>query len=179
MITVATCLARFKRDERGLAFVEFACVLPVLLLMYLAGYQLSDALSCNRKVTITARAVADLTTQNATLSQTQINTILSASTQIMAPYKASNALVRVTEFTTDANGNTTVYWSHDSSGGGRTPGSSFILPPNIKVASTFIVLSEVTYSYKPAVTFGIVGPMTLSDKIYMNPRVSKSVEPSS
>lgn len=171
-----SCLTRFRGDDRGLALVEFACVLPVLLLMYLSGYQLTDALSCNRKVTIAARAVADLTTQNATLTNAQITTILNVSSKVLAPYNVSNATVRVTEFVTDKNGNTTVYWSHDLSGGGRTPGSAFTLPANIKVNSSYIVLSEVSYSYKPPINFKIVGPLTLGDTVYMNPRVSASVE---
>ncbi len=179
-MSVATCIARLKDDTRGVALVEFACVLPVLLLMYLAGYQLADALSCNRKVTITTRAVADLTTQNSTITPTQLSTILNASTQIMAPYNASNALVRVSELSTDTNGNTTVVWSNDNRGsGGRAVNSSYTLPASIKVNGSFIILSEVTYAYKPAVSFGIVGPLSLADKIYMNPRVSNSVDMSS
>ncbi len=169
-------LARFKNDESGVALVEFACVMPVLLLMYLGGYQLTDALSCNRKVTITARAIADLTTQNATVTTSTVNTFLSAATQILAPYKASNAVVRVTEFQTDANGNTTVAWSKDNQGGGLTAGSQYTLPANIKVNKSCIILSEVTYAYRPAVSFRIVKPLTLADHIYMNPRVSPSVD---
>ena len=167
---------RIVEDERGLALVEFACVLPVLLLMYLAGYQLTDALSCNRKVTIATRAVADLITQNSSVTTTQVNTILSASSKVLTPYSASNALIRVTEFTTDSNGNTTVTWSMDNRGGGRSKGTTFILPPAIKMNSTSIILSETVYSYSPAVTFRTVGPLTLSDTVYMNPRVSSTVD---
>jgi Flp pilus assembly protein TadG len=178
-MTGARRLASLKSDERGLALVEFACVLPVLLLLYLAGYQVSDALSCNRKVTISARAIADLTTQNATVTTGQLDTILSAAGKVMAPYNIANAVSRVTELKTDGSGNTTVVWSRDSTGGGRTPNSSFTLPPNIKINNSFVILSEVTYSYKPAVNFSIVGPMPLGDAIYMNPRVSNSVDLSS
>jgi Flp pilus assembly protein TadG len=174
-VRAARRLGTLKDDESGLALVEFACVMPVLLLMYLGGYQLTDALSCNRKVTITARAIADLTTQNATVTTSTVNTFLSAATQILAPYKASNAVVRVTEFQTDANGNTTVAWSKDNQGG-LTAGSQYTLPPNIKINKSCIILSEVTYAYRPAVSFRIVGPLTLTDHIYMNPRVSPSVD---
>lgn len=175
MINRAALLS-LRGDDRGVALVEFACVLPVLLLMYLAGYQLTDALSCNRKVTIAARAVADLTTQNSSVTADRVNTILSAATKVMAPYDASNALVRVTELTTSSGGATTVTWSMDNKGGGRTKGDSYTLPTNIKVNGSSIILSEVIYSYKPVVTFSIVKPITLSEKIFMNPRTSNSVD---
>jgi Flp pilus assembly protein TadG len=173
-------LAGLRHDERGVALVEFACVLPVLLLMYLAGYQLTDALSCNRKVTIASRAMADLTTQNSTVTTDQMNTILSAAAKIMAPYDASNAAVRVTELYTDQKGKTTVYWSTpNGKSTALKKGDEYILPNSLNTASrydTYLIVSEVTYSYKPAVNFGIVGPLALYDKIYMNPRISKSVE---
>jgi Flp pilus assembly protein TadG len=170
---------KLRQDERGVALVEFAIVLPVLLLLYLGGYQLNDALACNRKVTIAARAVADLTTQNATLTTSQINTILNASSTVLAPYAVSNALVRVTELTTDANGKTTVTWSMDNRGGGLAANSPYILPANVKIKSSSIILSEVSYSYNPIVTFNVFQPITLSDKIFMYPRVSNSVDKAS
>ena len=169
-------LVRLCRDERGVALVEFAYVLPILLLMYLGGYQLTDALSCNRKVTITARVVADLTTQNASVTTSQVNTILNASSTVLAPYSVSNALVRVTELTTDSNGNTTVTWSMDNRGGGLVANTSYVLPTKIKAVSSSIIMSEVAYSYKPIVTFSVIQPLTLSDKIFMYPRVSNSVD---
>lgn len=170
-------LSRLREENRGVALIEFAMVLPVLLLLFLASYQISDALACNRKVTIAARAVADLTTQSSTLTSTQQSDILNASVKVMAPYKASKALVRMTELYTDASGNTTVQWSNAINGSKRTSGSTYALPPAIKVLKTYIVVAEVNYAYTPAVNFGIVGPLSLSDVIYMNPRVSDSVNP--
>lgn len=174
------CLRTLLRDTRGVALVEFACVLPVLLLMYLAGYQVSDALSCNRKVTIAARAMADLTTQNSSVTTGQMSIILSASSKIMAPYNAANAGVRISELYTDAKGKTTVYWSvPNANTTALTKGSAYTLPASLNNANsydTYLVMSEVNYSYQPAVNFGIVRPITLSDRIFMNPRLSKSVE---
>ena len=169
-------LRRFAEHRGGLALVEFAMVLPFLLLLYLAGYQVSDALSCNRKVTITTRAVADLTTQYSAITDDGITDILNASTKIMAPYNAANAMVRVSELSTDATGKTTVVWSRIATGVGRAAGSSYTLPATIKTNGTNMIVAEVSYAYKPAVNFGIVGPLNLSDVIYMNPRVSNSVD---
>jgi Flp pilus assembly protein TadG len=171
------CLLRLALDRRGVALVEFALVVPILLLMYLAGYQICDALSCNRKVTITARAVADLTTQNSSVSSAQLATILNASSKIMAPYAVSNAMVRVSELSTDSAGNTKVIWSQANDGiSGRVKNSSYTLPTTIKTNGSFLVMSEVVYSYKPPVDFGIVKPLTLSDNMYMSPRVSASID---
>jgi len=163
------------RDHRGLAAVEFAFALPILLLMYLGGFQLSDAIACNRKVTITARAVADLTSQYATLAPSDADTILNASAQIMAPYKASNALVRVSEIYVKDASTATVVWSRAVHGQALKAGAPFKIPPSIVTPDTYLIYSEVNYAYVPPVIYGIVGPLSLSDAIYMTPRISNSV----
>lgn len=164
------------KNDRGVALVEFACVLPVLLLLYLGGAQLTDALACNRKVTIASRAVADLTTQNASVTDAQIQTILNAASKVIAPFTLSSATVQVSELYTDKNGSTRVVWSKNNKGSGYAANASYALPTNIKVNDSYVVVGQVVYSYQPAVPFKIIGPLTLADTIYMNPRVSNSVD---
>ena len=149
--------------------------MPVLLVLYLGGAQISDAIACNRKVTITSRAIADLISQNATMSASQVLTALGASTEVMAPYPASRALVRVSELTTDMWGNTTVTWSEAINGTRRTPGTSFTLPPAIKLANSSLIYSEVAYAYTPSISFGFIKPLSLTQTVYMVPRVSSSI----
>lgn len=168
-------IATLRRNERGVALVEFAYVLPVLLVMFLGAYEFSDAIACSRKVTITARAVADLTSQYSLLTGSQTDTLLNASGQIMAPYPASKALVRVTELTTDKDGNTTVTWSRAIHGERRNPGDAFTLPKNIMVKSSSLILGEVAYAYTPVANVGSLGSLSLTQSIYMVPRVSSTV----
>ncbi|MBY0304714.1 MAG: hypothetical protein K2W86_06140 [Sphingomonas sp.] len=61
-------LSDLRLNCQGLALVEFALTAPFLILLYLGTYQVNDAVGCNRKVTITARSVADLTSQFATVT---------------------------------------------------------------------------------------------------------------
>jgi Flp pilus assembly protein TadG len=174
-------LRRLTGDARGVALIEFALSLPILILMYLGAFQISDAISCNRKVTITTRSVADLTSRYATLSSSDLTSILNASTQIMAPYDASNATVVVSQLATDINGNTTIDWSQANQGSGHTPTQSYTLPTTIKklptnaTDKTYIIVAEVSYAYRPLFNFGIISPITLHDTIYMYPRISNSV----
>ncbi|MGN6620954.1 MAG: TadE/TadG family type IV pilus assembly protein [Sphingomonas sp.] len=58
--------ARLIRSKRALGAVEFALTAPFLILIYVGSYQLMDAISAYRKVTVTARSLADLATQNDT-----------------------------------------------------------------------------------------------------------------
>ena len=72
------------------------------------------------------------------------------------------ATVQVSELYTDASGNTTVKWSKNNQGGGYSPNSSYTLPSQIKINSSYVIVGQVIYSYKPAVAYKIVGPLTSS-----------------
>ena len=86
-------LRRLWLDESGAALVEFAFTLPLLLLLYISGYVVSDMIACNRKVTIAARALTDLATRNLSPTLTQANaatasasSYLGAAAIVMTPY---------------------------------------------------------------------------------------------
>ena len=167
---------RLWRDERGVSLVDFALTAPFLILLYLGTYQVNDAVGCNRKVTITARSVADLTSQYANVTSASEATILNASAQVMAPYDTAKATIIVSELYTDTNGVTKVVWSQAT--GTTTPhtaGAAFTANPNLVTNGTYSIVAEVTYAYVPAISFGVVGPLSLGDTIYMRPRISSSV----
>jgi len=87
------------------------CSLPFLVLLYIGGYQLSDAISAYRKVAVATRTVADLTSQFTSVSDDDVNTILDASAQVLAPYKISASKITVSQIKMDGSGNATVDWN--------------------------------------------------------------------
>ena len=54
-----------RRDTRAVALIEFAVVAPTLILLYLGSFVITDMISCNRKVTIAARELTDMSTRYA------------------------------------------------------------------------------------------------------------------
>ena len=84
-------MRHFLSDRRGVAASEFAMSLPFLVLLYIGGYQLSDAISAYRKVAVATRTVADLTSQYTSVSYDDLDEILNASAQVLSPYKISAA----------------------------------------------------------------------------------------
>lgn len=160
------------RDRRGVAMVEFALVLPVMLLLYLGGVQLQDAMACKRKVTITARAAADLIAQNTTGSTTraEIQANMIAATQIMQPYATTVTQIRVTQISTDGNRRTTIKWSRGLNTQGYPTGAYVWVPAAMGAPNTTFLVAQVGYDYQPISTFGGVGAMSLYDILLMVPR---------
>lgn len=165
----------FAGDHRGVAATEFALILPFMLLIVLGGYQLSEAASAYRKVTRTARTIADLTTQYVTMGSGDVSAVLNASSQVMAPFDTTALSIVLTEFHVSAAGVATVTWSQSLNGTALTPGLTMILPAGICLPNASIVLASVSYSFKPVIGYKLTGPFVMSSALFMSPRSVASI----
>jgi Flp pilus assembly protein TadG len=162
-------------DERGVSAIEFAMLLPLMLTLYLGAVELSQGVGADRKVTLTARTIADLVSQTASINNADMTNSLNAATAVMAPFPVSNLKVTVSSIKIDATGKATIDWSDTLNGTAHGKDSSVTLPAALVVPNTSLIWSEVQYSYKPAIGYVISGTLTLKDQSYMTPRQSASV----
>jgi Flp pilus assembly protein TadG len=65
-------LPGFASAESGVAAIEFAFILPFMLVLYFGLLDLTGLVSVNRKMTSTASVVADLTGQGGPTTRSQI-----------------------------------------------------------------------------------------------------------
>lgn len=165
---------RFCRACNGSSAVEFALILPLLLLLYLGGVEISQAVSIDRKLTLLARTVSDLVAQAATVTDDDLELIFDAAEAILAPYPA-NARVVVSSIVTQ-DGNSTVRWSSTRGGTARAAGSTYVLPDGIAQDNSSVIAAEVAYDYQPAIGYVVTGTLTLGETVYMRPRTVVEVE---
>jgi Flp pilus assembly protein TadG len=175
MLRLRHQIARFSKDRSGMSAVEFAMLLPLMMTLYLGTSEISQGISINRKVTLTARSLSDLASQPTNITNADMTNILNAASAVVAPYTVSNLKATVSEVTIDANGKATVTWSDTYQGTARSVGSTVTLPTALDVANTSLILGEVTYTYKPPIGYVVTGTLTLKDQMYMRPRQSNSV----
>lgn len=174
----ATILSRLRRlgaNRRGAALVEFALVFPVMLAFYMGSYTLSDAIACDRKVTVATRVLTDLATRYYSLTQADLSTILNASAQVMAPYPASNASIVLSEIQITDSTHGKVIWSNTQNGVAYNPGVSVTVPKDMAATGTYLICGKIGYTYDPAVNFFKPNPIKFSDSICMIPRLSDQV----
>ncbi len=173
---VRRAIHRLRKDASGVALIEFAMVFPILVTLYLGGFQLMDAVSVYRKVTTTTRSLADLSTQMANVNEASVQTVLDASAQIMAPYAASGGTYRISLIDVDNAGVATVEWSQSKSGTSElNPGDAYSLPANIKKNNLDIIVCDVVYTYRPIAFFSLMGDIPFRDQIFMIPRNGSTV----
>jgi Flp pilus assembly protein TadG len=168
-------LRRLAGDERGVSAVEFAMLLPLMLTLYLGTVEVSQGIAADRKVTLTARTVADLVAQVSSINNADMTNSLNAASAVIAPFSSANLTVTVTSVTIDAASKATVAWSDTLHGTARAVGSTVTPPSALVVANTTLIWAEVQYTYKPTIGYVVSGTLTLKEQIYMRPRLSDSV----
>jgi Flp pilus assembly protein TadG len=168
-------LGRLADDERGVSAVEFAMLLPLMLTLYLGTVEVSQGIAADRKVTLTARTVADLVAQVSSINNTDMNNSLNAAAAVISPFSINNLKVTVTSVAIDAAGNATVAWSDALNGTPRAVGSTVTVPTALNTPNSSLIWSEVQYTYTPTIGHVVTGTLNLKDQIYMRPRLSESV----
>src|SRR5882724_6886118 len=89
------------RDRRGSAATELAIIVPMMLVLFFGTIEFSSGVAVDRKVTLTARTLSDLTSQNISVTDAQLTNIFNASVGIMTPYSSTPVNSTVTELYVD------------------------------------------------------------------------------
>jgi Flp pilus assembly protein TadG len=176
-------VSSLRRDQRGVSAVEFAMLLPLMITLWLGCEEVSKAVAIQRKVTIAARTVADLSAQVSSINNGDMLNVLKSAKAILTPYSPSHLSVTVSAVDIDANGNAMVAWSNSLTGDGNELGAGHgvggaaSIPEALKVPNSQLIWGEVNYSYTPTIGYVLTGgPYPLSDQIYMRPRLSEKVQ---
>lgn len=169
--SVLTRLRNFSRDRRGVSAVEFSLLAPLMIGLYLGGVEISDGIGIDRKVTLAAGAIANLSAQVSSIASSDMTDILKAGTAIMAPYSTSPMKITISCIAIGGDKSAKVKWSESWNGGPKRSGN-ITVPEALQVANTQLLFSEVSYAYKPMVGYVVSGTLTLSDTMYMSPRIS-------
>ena len=164
-------ISQFAADRRGVSAVEFAFLAPVMITLYLGCVEISSAIAVDRKVSLAAAALANLSSssQVATISASEMQNIFDASTAILSPYSNTPLKMTLACIAVDGSKKATVKWTVTRNGAALTTGALSV-PTDLLIANTQLVFSQVSYTYTPTIGTGIIGPLTLSDKMYMVPR---------
>jgi len=182
-LTIATLRRRFARDDTAVSAVEFGIVLPLLILIYLGGVELSQAITVDRKLTVAGNSVGDLVAQGGSeMSKSELEEIFMAANAIMTPYSSTPLKIVVSSVKIDKNGDEveSSCGYHDTP---RAEGSSITVPDGVRVEGSYLVITEVSYDFEMPIgpvkipPFGyVVGDaITFNDTFYMRPRQVDSV----
>jgi Flp pilus assembly protein TadG len=168
-------LSRLLRDRRGVAAIEFAMILPLMLTMFLGSIEVTQGITADRKIGLTVRAAADLTSQSTSISNAEMTNILNAATSIMYPFPTGPLRLKVTAVNINGSGQATVAWGDSLNTTKRSTGSSVSIPAALAVANTQLIWGEIEYDYNPTFGYVLFATITLSEQNFVRPRQSNTV----
>jgi Flp pilus assembly protein TadG len=166
---------RLMADRRGIAATEFAFIVPIMLVVFFGTVEFSSGIAVDRKVTLMARTLADLTSQAVSVANNDLTNFFNASNGIMTPYDGTPIRSTISELYVDPRTlQARVQWSQGSAP--RAISSPVTIPTALQVGGTYLLFSEISYLYVPAVGFVMAkAGITLQDVAYTRPRQSLCV----
>jgi Flp pilus assembly protein TadG len=164
---IARRLRGFPLATAGIAAVEFAMILPVMLLLFLGMSEVTQGVNINRKVTILSRTIADITSRSSDgIDNAAMAGIFDAALSVMAPYDISRVTMRVSSVVVrDDDGSPVgrVCWSDGRGMGARARNSTVEVPAGFAIPGTSFILAEVGNVYTPMIGYAISGDIQLGE----------------
>jgi Flp pilus assembly protein TadG len=177
-------LADWRADCRGIAATEFAFIVPLMLVLFFGTVEFCSAIAINRKVSLTARTLSDLTSQSTSVASSDVAAFFLVASKIIWPYPvaqpnpyfASPVSGTISELYVDPSTHKArVQWSK-----GTAPLTSGTIvstvPGALLVDGSYLIYSQVSYTYTPTVGWVMAkAGITLSDIAFTRPRQSNCV----
>ncbi|WP_052951860.1 TadE/TadG family type IV pilus assembly protein [Devosia soli] len=179
-------MRRLGRAENGVAIVEFALIVPIMLATYIGCTEAATLLTIDRKVQSVAGAIGDLVARtNKSMTKTQMEDYFRAATSIMTPYQSTGLVQTVTAVNVGKDGKAVIAWSVRYSGGTYSAtvpeykvGQKFDLPAEmIAIASgQTVIAAEADFSYQPAIGMVFNSAVPLHRSGLFMPRFGGTIE---
>jgi Flp pilus assembly protein TadG len=169
------CVLDLLADCRGVAATEFAVIVPVMLVMFFGTVEFSSGIAVDRKVTLMARTLSDLTSQSISVADSDMTNFFAASGAIMTPYPSTPTQATISELYVDPTTlKARVQWSKGSAP--LAVSSTVTIPTALAVGGTYLIYSQVSYLYVPTAGYVMAkAGINLSDIAYTRPRQSTCV----
>jgi Flp pilus assembly protein TadG len=178
-------LAKFRRyahDKNGLAAVEFAFLLPVMITIFFGMVEVAAAVSCRADVSNVASTAADLVAQEGTATTADLSNVFNASNTILYPYydgtsqdTTKNVKPNITIASVIDNGATdfksgTVAWVCAQGTASVHVGQVINFGQALMTTGGSIVYANITYNYASPTSKVIAPAIAMQNTFYTKPR---------
>lgn len=172
-------MKRLVKDERGVSAVEFALLLPVMVLIYGGVVDLSRGVETNKKVNRVASVVGDLVSRQITVQAGELDDIFKIGATTMIPSSEAPGIkitfVKMEDTKVGGKYPAQVVWSRATTGLARDPAKSRIdIPDSLRIEKQTYIKVEVQYTYNPFIPYA-VPPIKMSETYYISPRYTSEI----
>ncbi len=170
---------RLKRDDSGMAAIEMAFIFPVMIIMLVGLIDVTDGMSANRKVTITANTLGDLVSQEpGTTTKANLDGIFTAAIETMVPYDGSGVGLEIFTFRKVGANAPAIEWQYRQGAScGAVPGVTADMD-DLMSQGNDLIISRTCYdfSYILGTLFTGNENFTMTDEMTLRPRKSLQLD---
>lgn len=182
MGSLGSRVRRLTREESGLSSLEFALLMPVIVMLFAATLDLGEALMVNRRINQIATTTSDIVAQEPDWTDQQLKTLVDGSTSILEPFVTNPAKVQISILNVDSAGKATVGWSYGYNTAALAAGSAspVTIPKNIAESGVQIVVTVVNFEMTTTFT-SLLSKVTglssyqLDSSALARPRISNTI----
>jgi Flp pilus assembly protein TadG len=178
MNIMAKVLAKYRRDERGIAAIEFAFIFPLMALLFFGSLDLIQFITFSRHLNGASAVVSDLVTANeGTVSAAQVSDYYNAAYIFLAPIPSAQVRVELYNFKSDNS----LRWQQNN-GQGAACGAA---PTGASVSSMTtdgndVLVTRVCAEYKPffGEFYGVLlgnAAIKMTKSMFERPRLSSKL----
>lgn len=172
-------IRQFAAASQGLAVVEFALILPVLMMLFYGAVETTRFILVTQKAEKLAHTVADVTAQSTQVTTANLDQLMEATNDIMNPFafRDRGRVIISSLYRAPNAANATVNWRY--TGGGNLAATSGIGPvgsaPVLDGAFTFeprenVIAAEVFFRWEPLVSSQFLGTRMVYRQAFYKPR---------
>lgn len=169
--------AKLRKNEDGLAAIEFAILAPLLISLYFGLAEIASAVAVNRSVSHATNVIGDLSSQTSNMDKADLEDVLSATLRVMNIENASGATVQLDSWARDSDGkNTLVGSAIMNTGAAALPSFDPAEVDNSMMnENSGILVARIAYNYTPLKLMFLKQDITMSDTFILKPRRSSEV----
>lgn len=177
-------LRRLRHDTEAVSAVEFAILLPVMLLLLLGTFDIARAIEVKNKTMLLSRTVSDFVSQARSVTPEELAKIVQASRTVMYPYSSDAAVLTIKiesiRKSPDDENEFIVDWSYAPA---DATTDATVDPDEFSPPDASVVLTKVDYTYNlkfAGFLFERIGfsSINMHSQNYMAPRWGVPVEAS-
>lgn len=166
------------RDSRGSIITETAFLLPVLLILLIAGIEIVRFALLQQKLNRAAVSMADLVAQSETLTAADLNSLFAAVQFVVQPFDTGTQSRVIVSSISASDGNPPIVdWQRFGAGSASATsdlgveGANATLPAGFEVRSgENVIFAEVVYDYQPLLFTQFMSARRVKHQALFRPR---------
>jgi Flp pilus assembly protein TadG len=177
-------MKKLRSDTSGLAAVEFALIIPLMLMMFFGMIDVSSGFAVDRKISSIAQTLSDLTSRYPVVAETDVTNFFTIADAMLTPYDSTILQATISQIYMDPASKTAkVVWSR---GDAKLAKDKVVTIPTDLIAkdssgnwnaNQYLILAQATYLYKPTIGWVVSkAGITLGQSSFTKPRQSVCVK---